>query len=253
MAAKSPMSRSQTLTWVTAVLSVPASARKPSILARMLAVCASMLPAGSSLTCPASATMVPLKGYSTTWLMRALEWRRTIIANSCGGAFRSRHRLSRPSLFCLSAWVPASQDSRATLRVIGQSWFRIAAHASRNALFVTYGLRDPGGVDAVVPIKIAHRAGLAKMLHAERYRAVSGDAADPAQRCRMPIDGGNEPAVARYLRQQPFDVAHRAAVAEQSGLAGRVPAGIEPVRRRDRQHRDIAPIATDPARRLDGF
>src|SRR6185312_1122602 len=60
--------------------SVPASARKRSILSRTFLVCASIPPLASSATTPAVTTAVPESGYSTTWLMRALEWWRVIMS-----------------------------------------------------------------------------------------------------------------------------------------------------------------------------
>src|SRR6185437_9055227 len=43
-------------------------------------------------------------------------------------------------------------------------------------------------VDAVVPVEVGERAGLAEMLDAERARAMAGDRTEPGERRRMAVE-----------------------------------------------------------------
>src|SRR5260221_1678963 len=97
------------------------------------------------------------------------------------------------------------------------------------------GIDDGVGVDAVVAVEVADRAGLAELLDAERLDAVAADAAEPAECCRVAIDHGHNAAVAGELRQQLLDMAemrHAAAAAPQIPSGG--PTRMQPAGRGDR-------------------
>src|SRR6478609_6287904 len=85
---------------------------------------------------------------------------------------------------------------------------RHLAVADRGADGETLRRIDDGvGVDAVVAIEVANRAGLAELLDAERLNTMTAHAAEPAERRRMAVDYGHDAAVARQRRQQLLDVA----------------------------------------------
>src|SRR5690349_4464121 len=54
------------------------------------------------------------------------------------------------------------------------------------------GVDDGVGVDAVGAIEIVDGAGLAELLDAERLDSVAADAAEPAERCRVSVDHGDD-------------------------------------------------------------
>src|SRR4029453_8325933 len=68
---------------------------------------------------------------------------------------------------------------------------------------------DRRGVDAEMGIEVAHRAGLAEMLDAEGERAGAGPPAEPGERRRMAVDGGDEAGVTRQVGEQRLNVACR--------------------------------------------
>src|ERR1700726_5220336 len=105
---------------------------------------------------------------------------------------------------------------------------------------------DGVGIDAVVAIELANRAGLAEMLDAERLHPVTADAAEPAERGRMTVDHGDDAAVARQRRQQFFDMAqmlHAAAVTSERPRRG--PTGMQPVQRGDGKEANVPAALTD--------
>ena len=86
------------------------------------------------------------------------------------------------------------------------------------------------GVDAVVPVELGQRAGLAEMLHTERTRAMAVDGAQPGERCWMTVDYRDEPAMRRDVRQQPLDMRARMDEPAFSRPLCCGPGSIEPVR-----------------------
>jgi hypothetical protein len=93
-----------------------------------------------------------------------------------------------------------------------------------------------------VAVEVADGAGLAEMLHAERKGLVAGHRAEPGQRRRVAVDdrdnsawrGSSPSSVSMWLR--------RLRVAAGARALCRGPAGVQPVRRGDGQHADIAPV-----------
>ena len=62
--------------------------------------------------------------------------------------------------------------------------------------------RDDGiGVDAVVPVKLGERSGLAEVFNTKRPRAVAGDRAEPGQRRRVAVEHADDAAMRRHVRQ----------------------------------------------------
>src|SRR6516164_2328464 len=85
------------------------------------------------------------------------------------------------------------------------------------------GIDNRVGIDPVVAVEVVDRAGLAELRHAERFHPVPAHAAEPAERRRMAVDHGDDPAVARQRRQELFDMAqmlHAAAIAAQFACRG---------------------------------
>ena len=117
-----------------------------------------------------------------------------------------------------------------------------------------FGRGDDGiGVDAVVPVELRDRAGLAEMLDAERPDAMAGDRAQPAERRRMTVEHADNAAMPRQAGEQPLDMG---AGMDQAALARppcRGPAGIEPVGGGDREQPDVAAIFRHQPDRLDRF
>ena len=125
-----------------------------------------------------------------------------------------------------------------------------AAHLS--ALRQTVHLFDNGvGIDTVVAIEIANRAGLAEMFDPHRDRLMTGDSAQPGQRRRMTVDDGDDFAVTRKVGHQGLDMRLRRFVAAGPGTLGRSPAGVQPVSRRHGQHPNIPAALPDDPRGLD--
>src|SRR3984885_6476087 len=65
---------------------------------------------------------------------------------------------------------------------------------------------DGIGVDAVVPVEIRNRSGLAKMLDAQRPDLVAEDRAEPGQRRRVAVEHADDAAIGRQAGQEPFDM-----------------------------------------------
>src|SRR5215212_4491951 len=102
----------------------------------------------------------------------------------------------------------ASLPSRGALFWESPVSHRHFAEPDRSAGGQALGRIDDGvGVDAVVAIEVVDGAGLAEMLHAKRFQPVAADAAKPAQRRRMPVDHGDDAAVARKWGEHFFDMA----------------------------------------------
>jgi len=59
------------------------------------------------------------------------------------------------------------------------------------------GCDDGIGVDAVVPVELGDRAGLAEMFDAERPDPMAVDGAQPAKRRRMAVEHADDAAIAR--------------------------------------------------------
>src|SRR5262249_61093751 len=88
--------------------------------------------------------------------------------------------------------------------------------------------RDDGiGVDAVVPIEIRDRAGLAEMLAAERAHAMALDGAEPGERRRMAVEHGDDAAMGRHIGHELFDMGTRVHEAALARALRRGPAGVE--------------------------
>src|SRR4029077_14345462 len=75
--------------------------------------------------------------------------------------------------------------------------------AGRNGL----GRRDDGiGIDAVMPVELGERSGLAEVLDAKRAHAMAGNGAKPCE-CRwVAVEHGDDPAMRRHVAKQPLDV-----------------------------------------------
>ena len=110
---------------------------------------------------------------------------------------------------------------------------------------------DGVGVDAVVPVELGERAGLAEMLDAERARAMAGDRAEPGQRRRVAVEHGDDAAMRRHVGEQPLDMRARMHQAALARALRRGPAGIEPVGRGDREQADVAAVLRHQADGLD--
>src|SRR5260370_21224617 len=96
------------------------------------------------------------------------------------------------------------------------------------------GRHDRIGVDAVVPIEIADRPGLAEMLDPERAHAMAGDAAEPGQRRRMAVEHGDDAAMISHIGKDALDVRARM---HETALARPLPpgpTGVEPAAGRSR-------------------
>src|SRR5580692_5620605 len=94
---------------------------------------------------------------------------------------------------------------------------------------------DGVGVDAVVAVEVLDRAGLAEMLDAERPHAMAVDGAEPGQSRRMAVEHADDAAMAWQAGEQALDMRAGVNQAALARAAGRGPAGIETIRRRDRQ------------------
>ncbi len=88
----------------------------------------------------------------------------------------------------------------------------------------------------MVAVEVVDRAGLAELLDAERFDAMSAHAAEPAERRRMSIDHGDDTALARQRRQQFLDMAEmRQSPAVAAQFSGCGPARMQPVGGGDRE------------------
>src|SRR5580704_6258380 len=112
---------------------------------------------------------------------------------------------------------------------------------------------DGVGVDAVVPVEVRDRAGLAEMLDTERPDLMAEDRAEPGQRCRVAIEHADDAAMRRQAAQEPFDMGASVNAAALARPAGRGPAGIEPVGRRHGKKAHVAPVFRHQARGLNGL
>src|SRR5260370_16524697 len=91
------------------------------------------------------------------------------------------------------------------------------------------GRHDRISVDAVVPVEIADRSGLAEMLDPERAHAMAGDAAEPGQRRWMAVDHGDDAAMIGDVGEQPLDVCARMHEAALAPPLPPGPAALEPL------------------------
>src|SRR5437588_2121652 len=101
---------------------------------------------------------------------------------------------------------------------------------------------DRVGVDAIVPVELGDRSGLAEMLDPERAHAVAADGAEPRQGCRMAVQHGDDAAMRRHLVEQPLYVRAGVHEAAFTRALGRAPSGIEPVGRGDGEEPDVAAV-----------
>ena len=120
--------------------------------------------------------------------------------------------------------------------------------ARRNGL----SRRDDGiGVDAVMPVELGERSGLAEMLDAQGAYAMAGDGAKPCQGRRMAVEHGDNAAMRRHVAKQPLDMracVHQTALTRSLGSG---PAGVEPVGGSDREQADVAAVLRHQADGLD--
>ena len=65
---------------------------------------------------------------------------------------------------------------------------------------------DGVGVDAVVPVEVRDRAGLAEMLDPKRPDLVAIDGAEPGERRRMAVEHADNAAMRRQAGHQPFNM-----------------------------------------------
>ena len=116
------------------------------------------------------------------------------------------------------------------------------------------GCCDNGvGVNAIVTIEVGERAGLPKVLDAQRAHAMTEDCADPGEGGRMAVDRGDHAAVRRHVCEQPLDVRARMHEAALARALRRSPAGIEPVGRRDREEANVSAILGHQSNGLDRY
>ena len=110
---------------------------------------------------------------------------------------------------------------------------------------------DGVGVDAVVPVKVRDRAGLAEMLDPERPHAMAVDRAEPGEGCGVSVEHRDDAAVRRQIAEESLDV--RAGMDEPAiaGAQRRGPAGVEPVGRSHCQQADVTTILRHQPDRLD--
>src|ERR1700733_11727105 len=79
---------------------------------------------------------------------------------------------------------------------------------------------DGVGVNAIVPVEIGDRTGLAEMLDAKRPNLVAVHGAQPRQRRRMSVEHADDAAMWRQAGKQALDVGagmHKSAVARAAG------------------------------------
>src|SRR5581483_6951043 len=172
-------------------------------------------------------------------LQRALDIRMRMGGGKLSFVIPGRAPLARtrnPSLLALvrrNGFRVRSLRSRPGMTSFMKRSHRHLAVQDRRAGCEALGRIDDGvGVDAVVAIEVGDGAGLAEMLDAERFDAMTAHAADPAQRRRMAVEHGDDAAIARQGREQLLDMAqmlHAAAVAAQ--LPRRGPTRVESVDR----------------------
>jgi len=103
----------------------------------------------------------------------------------------------------------------------------------------------------VVAVEVTDGAGLTEMFNPERQRLVTRDRAKPGQGGWMTVQNSDDPAMRRQAVKQSFDMGFRTHVACSAGALGGGPACVQPIRRRHRQHSDVAASLRDGASRLD--
>ena len=75
--------------------------------------------------------------------------------------------------------------------------------ARRNGL----SRRDDGiGIDAIMPVELGERSGLAEVLDAQGAYAMAGNGAKPCEGRRMAVKHGDNPAMRWHVAKQPLDV-----------------------------------------------
>lgn len=97
-------------------------------------------------------------------------------------------------------------------------------------------------IDPEMPIKIADRPSLADMLDAVWDHTMTRHCAEPGERSGMAIDHGYHGAMVRQRVEQSFDMAQGTGIATCTFALRRRSARIEPIRRGDRKHTDIAAV-----------
>src|SRR6185312_17440560 len=97
-------------------------------------------------------------------------------------------------------------------------------------------------IDAVMPVELGERSGLAEVLDAKRAYAMAGNGAKPCKCRRVAVEHGDDPAIRRHVAKQPLDVracVHKTALTHSLGSG---PAGVEPVGGSDREQADVAAV-----------
>src|SRR5512146_1540704 len=114
---------------------------------------------------------------------------------ACAGMSGWGWRDAHDSLSSLRKWGPRlSHASARTGSFLLQSPQMPDRPSRRDRL---RGGDDRRRVDAVVPIEIRQRSGLAEMLDAERAGAVAVNRAEPGERRRMAVERGDQRAMRR--------------------------------------------------------
>ena len=104
--------------------------------------------------------------------------------------------------------------------------------ARRNGL----SRRDDGiGIDAVMPVELGERSGLAEVLDAQGAYAMAGDGAKPCEGRRMAVKHADDPPIRRHDAKQPLGYASVRAPDRAHALVAQRSARVEPVGGSDRE------------------
>ena len=116
------------------------------------------------------------------------------------------------------------------------------------------GCCDNGvGVNAIVTIEVGERAGLPKVLDAQRAHAMIEDCADPGEGGRMAVEHRHDATMARHASEQAFDMRTRMQLPSLTRSLRGGPTGIEPVGRRDREEAQVPAILGHQSNGLDRY
>ncbi len=108
-------------------------------------------------------------------------------------------------------------------------------------------------VDAIVPVEVRYRAGLAEMLDAERTHPVAGDCAEPGERRRVAVKHGDDPRMRRHFVEHLLDMGAGMGKPAFAGALRRRPAGIEPVGGGNGEQPNVAAVFRHQPYRLNRF
>ena len=86
-----------------------------------------------------------------------------------------------------------------------------------------------------MPVQIGQVARLTEVLDAERLNELAAHPAEPAERRRMAVDHRDQAGIRRQGAEQALDRGAGTRIAGPASLLGGVPAGVQPVRRGDRE------------------